>query len=56
MKAFASMDERSEVTSTTASTASTFADLGLDPRLLLALEKRQYEKPTPVQVTHPSSS
>jgi hypothetical protein len=29
---------------------STFADLGLDPRLLRALEKRQYEKPTPVQV------
>lgn len=35
--------------------ASTFADLGLDPRLLLALEKRQYEKPTTVQVTQKSS-
>ena len=32
------------------SAASTFADLGLDPRLLLALEKRQYETPTTVQV------
>ncbi|KAK9906356.1 hypothetical protein WJX75_000482 [Coccomyxa subellipsoidea] len=31
------------------SAASTFADLGLDPRLLLALEKRQYETPTTVQ-------
>lgn len=29
----------------------TFADLGLDPRLLRALEKREYEKPTPVQVS-----
>jgi len=51
MTATASKDEGPEVTSTTASAASTFADLGLDPRLLLALEKRQYEKPTPVQVS-----
>ena len=29
---------------------SSFAELGLDPRLLRALEKRQYEQPTPVQV------
>ena len=27
-----------------------FGDLGLDPRLLRALEKREYVKPTPVQV------
>ena len=27
-----------------------FAELGLDPRLLRALEKRDYVKPTPVQV------
>ena len=27
-----------------------FADLGLDPRLLRALDKKEYETPTPVQV------
>lgn len=38
------------------SAASTFAGLGLDPRLLLALEKRQYETPTTVQVKRGSLS
>ena len=40
----------------TSNTPVTFADLGLDSRLLRALEKREYEKPTPVQVSRRSFS
>ena len=40
--------------SDTGDTPVTFADLGLDSRLLRALEKREYEKPTPVQVSRRS--
>ena len=40
--------------SDTGDTPVTFADLGLDSRLLRALEKREYEKPTPVQVNRRS--
>ena len=30
---------------------ATFADLGLDPRLLRALDKKEFATPTPVQVS-----
>ena len=30
---------------------ATFAELGLDPRLLRALDKKELETPTPVQVS-----
>lgn len=30
---------------------TTFAELGLDPRLLRALDKKEFETPTPVQAS-----